>query len=208
MFWIKFFNWKKIVFFFLSAISLLGCKIEPTIAPVLANLNRGVNLGDAVLVSNAPQFNLIEVSSIYNDELIKNKNIPRPTIISNYNLKDYVKVLQVVNEKTSFNLSFSWKVTNHKYVMAAIFKDIIQIKENKISNKEAIVWSWNSTEKDIGQVKYSDGKITTLDKDGLFAYSDVKEGLKAGNYVWAVWAWDNNGINIIASSREFPFIVK
>jgi len=105
---------------------------------------------------------------------------------------------------------FLWDRTGSDFVMAAVFSKRIAFDSqlNRISNLSDIVWAWNtgmSTGQE-GNVAYSDGcKVT----DGVIQYGTTPDPLLHGqSYVFAVWAWDDEGKKVIASSREIPFTVE
>jgi hypothetical protein len=106
--------------------------------------------------------------------------------------------------------SFAWAKTHLKYVVAAIFNRRIQINtgKNEIGNPQDIVWVWNTgmSSGQEGAIGFSDGCNLT---DGVIQYNKKPAPLDHdSNYVWAIWAWNSETLEIIYSSREIPFHVE
>ncbi len=106
--------------------------------------------------------------------------------------------------------TLSWEKVNSEIVCAAIFKSSVKVENNSIINDTSdIVWIWHSglTTGENGLVQFGHG---TKEYDPENPESDIEpEPLEQGEiYYWAVWAWDNSGIEIRFSSRELRFIVR
>jgi len=106
--------------------------------------------------------------------------------------------------------AFVWTSTNSKYVMVAIFNERVAIdyEKNQIRNINSIVWAWNTgmgtgRESNIG---YDDGCDVV---NGIIQYNKKPAPLEnGGRYILAIWAWDEGARNIVASSREIPFVIE
>lgn len=101
---------------------------------------------------------------------------------------------------------------NYKLKAVAIFDKQIKLTKDgqRILNTEDIVWTWNSG-MDSGyyydqkmEIKYSWGKMV---HSASIAEGPVVPLVSGKIYSWLVWAWNDNGTQVIASSREIPFIV-
>ena len=103
--------------------------------------------------------------------------------------------------------SFTWYATGKDFVYIGIFSDRLIIKDKKIVNIEDNVWAWHSglgTGRE-GSIYFSDG----VDVIAGELQTGVSTPLLNGRgYVWGVWAWENDGIEVIASSKEMYFIVE
>jgi hypothetical protein len=115
--------------------------------------------------------------------------------------------IPVFGDTVSNMPAFSWQATGKKFVYLAIFSDRIIIKEDKIVNFEDNVWAWHSglgTGRE-GSIYFSDG----VDVVGGKLQTGTPSPLISGReYVWAVWAWENDGIKVSESSKEMYFIVE
>lgn len=115
-------------------------------------------------------------------------------------------------------LIFSWNpiiVTNQKLendrIVVALFKSVIQVSnlKNEISNKEDIVWM-GFGQKNKNAIDFNEGKMVEYDKISqkmVKIYNAKIENLSPGIYVWAIWAYNTDGTEIVAASREIPFRV-
>jgi hypothetical protein len=104
--------------------------------------------------------------------------------------------------------SFTWKATGQKLVFLAIFNDNIDIKDNRIQNLNNIIWGWHSGfgRGREGFVQFSDGRDFS---NGKFLEGQAPTPLHSdSSYVWAVWAWDDEGLAIEYSSEEMFFTVE
>ncbi len=119
-------------------------------------------------------------------------------------LRDLYPYLDVVSNTPSL----AWTRTNEKLVSAAIFKNRISVNETGITNTEDIVWVWHSGLNGApeGAVSFNDGNTVTNGK----ILSDVppKPLLNNTIYVYAIWAWEDKGNWISASSPEHFFLVE
>ncbi len=105
--------------------------------------------------------------------------------------------------------TLSWERVESEIVCAAIFKNKINVKNGTIVNDTSdIVWIWNSglLKGENGLVKFEQGKksINTDSPESVNNPDPLEQGEV---YYWAVWAWDNSGIEIRFSSRELRFFV-
>jgi hypothetical protein len=102
---------------------------------------------------------------------------------------------------------FKWDSLGFTYLTLAIFNEYPDVSNSQINNSDAVVWQWHSG-MDLGKegdVELSDGKNV---KNGEIMYNEeTLEFLPSGDYYWAVWGWNNSGVNIIYSSRIMRFIV-
>ena len=186
---------------------LISCKIEKDeILTPQYPLIKGISYSNpAVRSVGMKGFTIINVESKW-EENFKNSNIARPTKIEAYS---NVKPVSIhINE---FNFTkINWAPTKQKVLMVAIFKNTIIVEKNEIKNKEDIVWLWNSPKEfDEGTLEVKTGKKATY-SNGKFNLSSISEKeiwLKPGTYIYCIFVWDDYGHNIIASSREIPFII-
>lgn len=116
--------------------------------------------------------------------------------------------IPVLNDTVSATPAFTWVQTNCRLVFVGIFADRIIVKDRRILNPNDIIWAWHS-----GLGTGREGSIYFA--DGV----DVKQGsLQMGvsptplqgrrGYIWAVWAWDDDGLKIARSSKEMFFVVQ
>lgn len=113
---------------------------------------------------------------------------------------------KISNEKIA-ELAFAWKVTGQKYVYLGIFTDRIIVKDNSIINIDKNIWAWHSGlgKGREGSLYFSDGFDVI---NGELQEDSPPTPLPVGEYYWAIWAWDDDGITITASSKEMYFIVE
>jgi hypothetical protein len=100
-----------------------------------------------------------------------------------------------------------WDTVGFGIISAVIFKAPIQVTNAVIINTSDIIWQWHNfmeSGKD-GGVKYSEGKSVS---NGIINYDDSPQELEKGDYYWAIWCWNSDGIKIICSSRQRHFCVK
>jgi hypothetical protein len=135
------------------------------------------------------------------------------TLDSVYSLKgDCCNALRVA-DKLSTSPELRWPSISNSLIVAAIFKEPVELFSNGLSirNTSAIVWAWDSGMNTGSQsggvtyVNYADGRkvvdsrVTALQPDPL----------EAGRmYTWCVWAWDDDGTQIVKSSASIPFITE
>lgn len=104
--------------------------------------------------------------------------------------------------------TFTWRVTGNKLVFLSIFNENIELKNNRITNIQDIIWAWHSGTGNgrAGNIQFSDGYDV---QDGNLLVEQRPTPLTSGNsYVWAIWAWDDEGKKITHSSQEMFFIVE
>lgn len=105
----------------------------------------------------------------------------------------------------------AWEFTGHELIAAAIFERDVELVANgaSIANVEDAVWLWNSG---MGGANAAGNRVRVDFSDGR----DVLNGqvqptvtpLDSGRlYRWLVWAWNDTGTQVVASSRAIPFLV-
>lgn len=105
--------------------------------------------------------------------------------------------------------TLSWEEVESNIICAAIFKNSIVVDNKSVKNGESdIVWIWHSglSGGENGLVQFSDG-IKEFDTDNPESVPKPEPLMQGEVYYWAVWAWDNSGIEIRFSSRELRFVV-
>ena len=103
----------------------------------------------------------------------------------------------------------SWEKVESDIICTAIFKNSIKADNHSIKNDASdIVWIWHSglAEGKNGLVQFEHG-IKEIDPDNPDSSIEPDPLVQGEIYYWAVWAWDNAGIEIRFSSRELRFIV-
>lgn len=105
--------------------------------------------------------------------------------------------------------TLSWEKVESEIVCAAIFKNKIYVEDNIIVNDTSdIVWIWHSGlangENGLVQFEHGTKKINPDNPESVIDPYPLEQGEV---YYWAVWAWDNSGIEIRFSSRELRFVV-
>ncbi len=102
---------------------------------------------------------------------------------------------------------FEWFATGKRLVAGAVFRSNISVSQGTISNPGAAVWIWHSglTSGREGFVRWSQG-VTV--QDSVLEPVEPVDSLEIGrSYVWAVWAWDDQGLEVTHSSPEIFFNV-
>jgi hypothetical protein len=104
--------------------------------------------------------------------------------------------------------TFTWRATGRKYVYLAVFTKNLVVSGGRIANTEDNIWAWHSglgTGRE-GNVSFSDGVDV---RDGVLQIGKPPTPLTSGNgYLWAVWAWQDDGTEIVASTKEMYFVVR
>lgn len=206
--WNKFFSWEKIVFYsiFMMFIWFQGCVVEPE--PFIGTLTKGTALKDPAVIASGVKFQVITRSGSSIDKNLGVNTGLKPTSLLKYNDKEYNLVRQEVLLSQIPSLSFNWDSTGKKNTMLLIMKNAILVKNNEIANKEDVVWIWtpemSGKKIDTGVAIFKEGKGGSY-QNNKFILS--QQNLQVGTYIWFVLAWDDNGLNIVASSREFPLKV-
>jgi hypothetical protein len=102
---------------------------------------------------------------------------------------------------------FKWDSLGLKIITLAVFSSKPVVLNGKINNIGNIIWQWHSGMEfgREGMVQYSEGKSVFND---TIDYNQIVLPLENGNYFWAVWAWTNDGTEILFSSRIMSFYVK
>ncbi len=102
---------------------------------------------------------------------------------------------------------FSWKSSGNTMVFLGLFTKSISIKGKNISNVNDIVWAWHSGlgKGRAGDVEFLEG-VDVLNGE-LITDRPPSPLFNGQMYYWAVWAWNEEGIEITHSSNEFYFLV-
>lgn len=115
-------------------------------------------------------------------------------------------------DRNSVSPTLRWQATEGSLVVAAIFRKKLQQSPDgkKISNDGDAVWGWHSGLPNGGlsggvyEVRFEDGRAIV---NHTISNSKPAELLKTNTiYYWAVWMWDDQGVNIIKTSRQIPFL--
>ena len=102
---------------------------------------------------------------------------------------------------------FHWVTSNKRFVLACVSTNILEIYDNRIKNTKDIVWIWHTGigSGREGSIQYSYGKNVT---NGEINEKQEPIPLERGKiYYWSVWAWDEKGQVISASSDEYYFTI-
>ncbi len=105
---------------------------------------------------------------------------------------------------------FRWKIIDNPIIAVAIFKNIIKASSNNtIGNPEDIVWLWHSG---LSKAKIINGEFMEIAFANGGGFQDGKVvGLPKLQdnhvYFWAIWGWDEMGIEVTRSSCQIPFLV-
>lgn len=193
---------------FACLITLFGRCEKATIdeIPPVLTLVKGTKLSDPVVQTTPQSLSTIIVNN-RNDILLARAStkLVRPTSVAEY-AKAFQPFLDSATVKMLPNYEFKWVATEARNVMVCIFKNVVSVdsKTNEIVNKADLVWlstpPRGST--DPGKVIYQDGQTAEW-TSGKYTLTKAVP-LPTGYYVWCVLAWDKQGINIIAASRELP----
>lgn len=99
----------------------------------------------------------------------------------------------------------AWRSNGEDLEFAAIFLKLPRQSGGKIKNKADVVWAWHSKlgPGGNGSAAFEDGVAV---RDGELTDMVPQPLLPGRAYYWAVWAWDDNGIDITSSSRVGYFI--
>lgn len=104
--------------------------------------------------------------------------------------------------------TFTWQNTRQRFVFVGVFIDNIVVHDGAIVNADDNVWAWHSglgTARE-GAVNWEDGVGVV---NGQLQDGTPPGPLEAGrSYVWAVWAWDRDGVHVTHSSGEVYFTVE
>ncbi len=98
--------------------------------------------------------------------------------------------------------SFSWPATGSKHVVCAVFSERIQVKNNKITNTDQIVWLWHS-----GLPRGREGNVRFVDGIDPKTEKPPTKPLPPGKYYWGVWALTDRG-KVMYSTLEYQFEIK
>ena len=107
---------------------------------------------------------------------------------------------------------FRWNSVNNELIVAAIFEAPVELYPNGLSirNTGSIVWTWDSgmgtgsQSGGVTYVDYLDGKRVIDSK----VTNEAPQPLERGKmYEWCVWAWNDEGTQIVSASSAIPFVV-
>lgn len=177
--------------------------------PRVQTLKKGKVYTDPVVQTFPNNLTPIDaVKNSYHDTMNQFKTRVRPAKPSSYT----VSVVEPIVQKELLNHPFQWQSTNQPVMMVALFNQVVEVDTvtNEIRNKEALVWLYTPPKgsTDPGKVIYQNGQTAVWNKTtSVFDLSPAKI-LDPAYYVWCVLAWDKQGINIIAASRELPIQIK
>lgn len=182
--------------------------------PSALSLMKGVWLYDPVVQTAPDTVKTITVGNIYDIRLYNthldkpSPKLVRPTSMIKYDLSYVEEIYSTELSKHTFR----WKSTGLKNVMVCIFKNVISVepKTNEIRNKEDLVWLWTPPQgiTDPGSTTFSEGQLSSWNKETLrYELSTSENSLPNKYYIWCILAWDKQGINIVAASRELPLRV-
>ena len=154
---------------------------------------------------------------IYNEDLVFNYSyeikIPPFRYMSVHGDSVFVRGDQSFNsdiiDTVPSTPTLSWEKVESDIVCAAIFKNSINAGNHSINNDVSdIIWIWHSglAGGENGLVQFEHG-IKEIDPDNPDSSSEPEPLMHGEIYYWAVWAWDNSGIEIRFSSRELRFVV-
>ena len=106
------------------------------------------------------------------------------------------------------NCEFTWDSIGETHVFLGIFTKSIDVSNNTIVNINDNIWAWHTglgTGRD-GDVFFNDGYDVL---EGTIDTSHLPTPLTSGeSYYWAVWAWNEKGLDIKYSSEENYFTVQ
>lgn len=183
------------------------CEIAAVDAiPPVVKLTKGRLYVDPVVKTTPVSLSLIRtLKNTYGDNMEAFSKTSRPASISDYN----PKVVEPIVQNGLPAHVFQWQNTGQPVMMVAVFREVVRVDAttNEISNKEALVWLWTPLKGSIdpGQITFKEGKTAAWNKEtNTYVLSSPAMTLATGYYVWCVLAWDKQGINIIAASRELP----
>jgi hypothetical protein len=103
---------------------------------------------------------------------------------------------------------FRWeKVENGNITSVIIASSPIIVLGSEIGNINDIIWQWHSDMENLTDtvIKYSQGRNVI---NGTMIFDHEPTPLIPGDYYWAVWKWNSEGIKILCSSRQIHFNVK
>ncbi|WP_157618572.1 hypothetical protein [Spirosoma spitsbergense] len=195
---------------------LSQCKVVPDdVIPPTLTLSKGTKMGDPIVQTAPTPVTLITVGN-KSDNLLASRYLTqnRPANVNTY--VEFRLAVDTIPAQKLLGYEFSWKPTDSKTVMVAIFQNVVQVdtKTNEIANVQDLVWLWTNPDgtTDPGKARYSDGRgVTNWDKvTGEYSFGPPV-ALTAGkqpNYIWCVLAWDKQGYAIRYASRELPLFIQ
>ena len=121
---------------------------------------------------------------------------------------DSISVISPMNGDTIPDIypMFAWEATGSKMVFLGIFVNNINITAGQIANIDDNIWAWHSGlgKGRIGSVAFDDGFDTV---NGMLQTDRPPTPLFENTpYIWAIWAWSDDGNLISHASREMLFV--
>jgi len=125
-------------------------------------------------------------------------------------IDDCCSLLKSIDEYSNEPI-FEWDNIENKLIAIGIFTEPISVTRSSITNINSIIWTWNNSIKPLTfingkpQVKFMDGVPV---QNGLVQYNKVPDPLDGNKvYYWSIWAWNESGSKVVASSIAIPFRV-
>ena len=124
-------------------------------------------------------------------------------------------VMPIYGQKFNSSEDIKFKYNkNYKYIMMALWEKSprVVLDTQDIKNPKKIIWYWNpsmSRENDL-YIMYSEGKVPNNGNLNSINHDNESnpESLKKGDYYFSIWAWDNEGLKVVASSIILKFFIK
>jgi hypothetical protein len=125
---------------------------------------------------------------------------------------DCCNALRVI-DKLSTSPELRWPSISNSLIVAAIFMEPVELFSNgqSIRNTNSIVWAWDSGMETGSQsggvtyINYNDGRKVVDSKVTQLPPEPLEIGRM---YTWCVWAWNDEGTQIVKSSAAIPFIAE
>lgn len=186
-------------------------KAEIDQVPPALTLKKGTAFIDPVVQTAPLPLKTIMINSSY-DKLLTtfSPGQNRPLFINGYENKNLTGIVQPIMAASLQKNEFKWESTGAQNVMVCLFKNVVSVdpKANEIANKADLVWLWTppTGSTDPGMVRFEQGQKAEFINNQYNLSAATP--LATGYYVWCVLAWDKQGINIIAASRELPILIR
>lgn len=103
-----------------------------------------------------------------------------------------------INEGIAGFPIFDLSAISEELVYIGVFNEPVVVLNGKITNEDALLWSWNSSVSDKTQITYQDGII----ENAQFAFTNLACLDKTELY-WAAWTWETTGQTINQSTPLF-----
>lgn len=103
---------------------------------------------------------------------------------------------------------FVWEAPKNEITMLGVFNRPIEINsDGSILNITDLVWVWHSGLGNgrIGNVFFNDGR--SINGDDITSVTNPIPLERGRTYFWAVWAWDDFGLDLTHSSTESDFVI-